>query len=121
MPDKHEVGGSSPLGPTRNLLKKDFTFSLFTLHSSLLAKKKERKERRNGDNYKPFYGGVAQLGEHLPCKQGVMGSNPIISTNVVKVRSKREKRRSNFFTLHYYLFTKRSAYWLIAQVVRARA
>ena len=25
-------------------------------------------------------GGVAQLGEHLPCKQGVMGSNPIIST-----------------------------------------
>ena len=24
-------------------------------------------------------GGVAQLGEHLPCKQGVMGSNPIIS------------------------------------------
>ena len=27
-----------------------------------------------------FYGGVAQLGEHLPCKQGVMGSNPIIST-----------------------------------------
>ena len=28
-----------------------------------------------------FYGGVAQLGEHLPCKQGVMGSNPIISTS----------------------------------------
>ena len=27
-----------------------------------------------------FDGGVAQLGEHLPCKQGVMGSNPIIST-----------------------------------------
>ena len=29
----------------------------------------------------PKYGGVAQLGEHLPCKQGVMGSNPIISTS----------------------------------------
>ena len=29
----------------------------------------------------PRYGGVAQLGEHLPCKQGVMGSNPIISTS----------------------------------------
>ena len=28
----------------------------------------------------PFNGGVAQLGEHLPCKQGVMGSIPIIST-----------------------------------------
>ena len=25
-------------------------------------------------------GGVAQLGEHLPCKQGVKGSNPSIST-----------------------------------------
>ena len=30
------------------------------------------------------YGGVAQLGEHLPCKQGVMGSNPIISTKEPK-------------------------------------
>ena len=28
-------------------------------------------------------GGVAQLGEHLLCKQGVMGSSPIISTKVV--------------------------------------
>ena len=27
------------------------------------------------------HGGVAQLGEHLPCKQGVKGSNPFISTN----------------------------------------
>ena len=26
------------------------------------------------------YGGVAQLGEHLPCKQGVKGSIPFIST-----------------------------------------
>ena len=25
-------------------------------------------------------GGVAQLGEHLPCKQGVMSSNLTIST-----------------------------------------
>ena len=31
------------------------------------------------------YGGVAQLGEHLPCKQGVMGSNPIISTRGEKM------------------------------------
>ena len=30
-----------------------------------------------------MYGGVAQLGEHLLCKQGVMGSSPIISTKVV--------------------------------------
>ena len=33
-----------------------------------------KKEKRWG-----HHGGVAQLGEHLPCKQGVMGSNPIIS------------------------------------------
>ena len=26
-----------------------------------------------------IYGGVAQLGEHLPCKQGVMSSNLTIS------------------------------------------
>ena len=29
-------------------------------------------------------GGVAQLGEHLPCKQGVSGSIPLISTTGVK-------------------------------------
>ena len=26
------------------------------------------------------YGGIAQLGEHLPCKQGVSGSIPLTST-----------------------------------------
>ena len=30
--------------------------------------------------YAASYGGVAQLGEHLPCKQGVRGSNPLTST-----------------------------------------
>ena len=33
------------------------------------------------------YGGVAQLGEHLLCKQGVIGSNPFISTKGRKVRT----------------------------------
>ena len=28
-----------------------------------------------------FFGGIAQLGEHLPCKQGVSGSIPLTSTN----------------------------------------
>ena len=37
------------------------------------------------------YGGVAQLGEHLPCKQGVMGSIPIISTTRQCRDPKREK------------------------------
>ena len=27
-----------------------------------------------------YYGGVAQLGEHLPCKQGVKSSNLSVST-----------------------------------------
>ena len=27
-------------------------------------------------------GGVAQLGEHLPCTQGVKGSSPLFSTKV---------------------------------------
>ena len=27
-----------------------------------------------------LYGGVVQLGEHLPCKQGVSGSIPLVST-----------------------------------------
>ena len=26
------------------------------------------------------YGGIAQLGEHLPCTQGVKGSSPLFST-----------------------------------------
>ena len=29
------------------------------------------------------HGGIAQLGEHLLCKQGVIGSIPIISTSRV--------------------------------------
>ena len=41
---------------------------------------------KNGESKTQSNGGVAQLGEHLPRKQGVMGSNPIISTNEPKVR-----------------------------------
>ena len=40
----------------------------------------------------PLYGGVAQLGEHLPCKQGVMGSNPIISTKRCKAPLNRREK-----------------------------
>ena len=46
--------------------------SLF--HCSIL---RDLSKREDGKDL--TYGGVAQLGEHLPCKQGVMGSNPIIS------------------------------------------
>ena len=59
----------------------------------------------------PRNGGVAQLGEHLPCKQGVMGSIPIISTTDGKSDTKGEERRD----------TPKNLHGLIAQVVRARA
>ena len=45
--------------------------------SKIIGSLKKREPMRNG--------GVAQLGEHLPCKQGVMGSNPIISTSGTRV------------------------------------
>ena len=34
------------------------------------------------DGHDDCYGGVAQLGEHLLCKQGVTGSIPVVSTTV---------------------------------------
>ena len=57
------------------------------LSSSSRSTKYTFGTRSRGLHLKPFAkstpnGGVAQLGEHLPCKQGVMGSNPIISTRV---------------------------------------
>ena len=59
-------------------------------------------------SFERIAGGVAQLGEHLPCKQGVSGSIPLVSTttftmqkllfsensieerNLLKVKTKRE-------------------------------
>ena len=35
-------------------------------------------------------GGLAQLGEHLPCKQGVMSSNLTISIRLIKQFVKRK-------------------------------
>jgi hypothetical protein len=32
-------------------------------------------------------GGVAQLGERLPCTQEVIGSNPFTSTNVLRIKN----------------------------------
>ena len=51
---------------------------------------------------KILFGGVAQLGEHLPCTQGVRSSILLISTTRVEVREV-------------------PVYGLIAQVVRAHA
>ena len=35
----------------------------------------------------PDYGDVAQLGEHLPCKQGVESSNLFISTEIERFQN----------------------------------
>ena len=52
-------------------------------------------------------GGVAQLGEHLPCKQGVRSSTLLISTTPTKVGHEAKAE--------HHLKT----YGLIAQLVRA--
>ena len=56
-------------------------------------------------------GGVAQLGEHLPCKQGVRSSILLISTNSFR-RVYGEAGKGN---------ANRKSHGLIAQVVRAHA
>ena len=43
--------------------------------------------RRAAGSGPPAKGGVAQLGEHLLCKQGVIGSIPFTSTIYAGVRS----------------------------------
>ena len=39
-----------------------------------------------------LYGGVAQLGEHLPCKQGVKSSN--LSISIARELDEHERKRS---------------------------
>ncbi len=69
-PDKREVDGSTPSRPTRlnigNWVRREGQdrFSVVN-HKSLIIK-----------------GGVAQLGERLPCTQEAIGSNPFTSTTL---------------------------------------
>ena len=63
-PDKREVDGSSPSRPT------------IINHSIQLIS-----------------GGVAQLGEHLPCKQGVRSSILLVSTIILYLENFTEKER----------------------------
>ena len=55
------------------------------------------------------YGGIAQLGEHLLCKQGVSGSIPLLSTKGERM-DRAERSESH-----------RDRRGLIAQQVRAHA
>ena len=64
-------------------------------------------------------GGVAQLGERLPCKQEASGSNPLISTTYFSfVRKKSKQKKAKVLT---ELSGEQSEHGLIAQLVRARA
>ena len=69
------------------------------------------------------------MGEHLPCKQGVMGSNPIISTPETDYRRSKEPHRLHGRGLRNSFSFKNDEDWLrglracglVAQLVRARA
>ena len=53
--------------------------------------KKGNSKEIAGLNKEGKNGGIAQLGEHLLCKQGVNGSIPFISTKGLKVSLKPHK------------------------------
>ena len=59
------------------------SFTLFNLEGAIgrLCTFKCGKERKFRKPCFNKHGGVAQLGEHLPCKQGVRSSILLISTN----------------------------------------
>ncbi len=72
----------------RKIFKVDRVLYRYTVRfpGSILGRKNNKvidKSRKTFYNSHPanLYGDIAQLGEHLPCKQGVMSSNLIISTN----------------------------------------
>ena len=51
------------------------------LHFQLLKKGRGRRPSRGKSVAKHLsFGGLVQLGEHLPCKQRVTGSSPVFST-----------------------------------------
>ena len=67
-----------------------FEFELIALYSFEGAGDSTFKGQK--DEGRDHRGGVAQLGEHLLCKQGVIGSNPFISTNFLVGQRKRSSR-----------------------------
>ena len=73
-PDKREVTGSSPVRPTSIRLR------VRGMRSKVEAN--NVKARKSFAKYRlpKEYGGVAQLGERLPCTQEVIGSIPFTST-----------------------------------------
>ena len=81
-PDKREVDGSTPSRPT-------------TLKAGSILPARNMKD-----------GGVAQLGERLPCTQEVIGSNPFTSTIFSGGRLKAENKIRVF---SFELFAQRES------------
>ena len=72
------------------------------------------------DEGRDHRGGVAQLGEHLLCKQGVIGSNPFISTNFLSVKEGWTKK-AKLSGGKAARAESPESHGLIAQLVRAHA
>ena len=72
----------------RQICQRFLTDELGTLFNFLCPSQLSADEQRKiGQNKTDPYGGIAQLGEHLPCKQGVMSSNLIISTTFGRAKA----------------------------------
>ena len=55
-------------------------FCLVMLEKALYGFEGAKALSKGQKDEKPAHGGIAQLVEHLLCKQGVIGSNPFTST-----------------------------------------
>ena len=73
----------------------DFSSSLFNLEDTGSAE----AEKIDGD--------IAQLGERLPCKQEVSGSNPLVPTN--ENQTVAEMQLSDFYVCYSRVFQRFSA------------
>src|SRR4051794_35099791 len=82
-PDKREVGSSNLPRPTSDLIERrgwrNGKCSGLGSQSSIFKSRTDQVHQSDG--------AVAQLGEHLLCKQGVVGSIPISSTNAGSMMS----------------------------------
>ena len=63
---------------------KNPTLTLWAYSSVGLERTPDKREVGGSSPPRPtkIRGGIAQLGEHLPCKQGVSGSSPLTSTKL---------------------------------------
>ena len=65
---------------SKKILISQSGITLILSYSFLIKVAAVPKRGKGGIYFEKINGGIAQLVEHLPCKQGVIGSNPITST-----------------------------------------